>query len=1198
MARKQQQRRPAVFISYSQDSQEHKTRVLDLSRRLRKDGVGCVLDQYEESPPEGWPRWTERHIHNADFVLLVCTETYYKRVMGEEKPGVGQGVRWEGNLIYQHIYNADTKNTRFVPVLFADGQISHIPTPLQGATYYPVDAKDGYESLLRRLTNQPRVRKPSLGELKILPPVEPREREQGLAPTVQSSWPAVSLPRGGPKVSVPFAGREEELKELTAGMGSGKKVVAVVGMAGQGKSCLIGEWYQRGARPPQGIGLFWRKVYEPGYTFDCFIDDLHLYLTGEPIDRQQIKTLRDRATVVESLLVAKPCWIVLDGVERWLKRWVSDPDAEEKDPTPDDRAGHDPVLDGFFKGASFWENGSRLVLTTRAIPSALDEDPPATIGHRQGHEKLLKDLKPEEAIGLLDELDVKGPEEAKREAVTAYGCHAFAVHVLGALLRDWYGGDASRWREVNPLRDHKLAGLFERIIDTCQADLPLLEFVACSLGPAPVEMLAELTAQEETSVRKSLAGLKKWQMVEFDGSEVQQHTIIKRFMTARMRADNRKAYHRQIATWWWGKPETTTKLAVIDEIRLYLRAAEHLVAAGDVRWASHLLCARPPRDMHYTLDEWLRAFGYLDEEIRVDTVMIEGCAGLIGKEERRELRSHLVMFYNRRGLALQAQGDLARAINDFGQAIEITQELIQQEKRLELRNNLAACYANRGATLWAQGHLSEAIADHDQAVRIYERLIEKEGQRELRSDLAKCYDNRGTALRVQDHLAEAIADHARAVEITEQLVEREGRLELRNNLASHYNNRGLALYVQGHLPEAIADFNRAIGIREGLVERENRRELRNDLAGCYNNRGAAWRIRGDIVEAIADFGRATEIVESLVRQEGRREVRDTLASHYNNRGLALADQGRLEEAVADYDRSIEIRKGLVEQEGRRELRNNLAMCYNHRGAALYAQGRLDEAITDHGRAIEAIKELVEREGRCELRNELAMCYNNRGNALRGQGHEPEAIADYDQAIEIYEGLVEQEGQQELRNDLARCCSNRAVALQAQNNLSGATADHDRAIHIREGLVEREGRHELRSDLARSLFVRAIARGQDGEWQGADADIEKGTALLQAVVREGQRQFLGSLLQTLGFRCQCAKELGDPAKAVSEANEAMRWFFEEVEQNCATEPLLKMAAMFAVGVRGNQELLLQHSLDEALWQRFQVSLGPAAPPNPS
>ena len=106
-----------VFISYSHDSPEHADRVLALSDRLRGDGIDCIIDQYEDSPDEGWPRWTERQIRDVDFVLMVCTETYCRRVIGEERPGTGLGVRWEGNAIYQHIYNAETKNNKFIPVL-------------------------------------------------------------------------------------------------------------------------------------------------------------------------------------------------------------------------------------------------------------------------------------------------------------------------------------------------------------------------------------------------------------------------------------------------------------------------------------------------------------------------------------------------------------------------------------------------------------------------------------------------------------------------------------------------------------------------------------------------------------------------------------------------------------------------------------------------------------------------------------------------------------------------------------------------------------------------------------------------------------------------------------------------------------------------------------------------------------------------
>jgi hypothetical protein len=82
-----------VFVSYSWDSEEHIKAVLALSNRLRADGIDCVLDQYEVSPPEGWPRWMDRKIAGASLVLVVCTETYLNRVMGRESPDKGLGPR-------------------------------------------------------------------------------------------------------------------------------------------------------------------------------------------------------------------------------------------------------------------------------------------------------------------------------------------------------------------------------------------------------------------------------------------------------------------------------------------------------------------------------------------------------------------------------------------------------------------------------------------------------------------------------------------------------------------------------------------------------------------------------------------------------------------------------------------------------------------------------------------------------------------------------------------------------------------------------------------------------------------------------------------------------------------------------------------------------------------------------------------------
>ena len=159
---------PKVFISYSHDSQEHADCVLALSDQLRSDGINCILDQYEMSPPEGWPNWMDQNIRDANFVLMICTEIYYRRIMHKEITGKGLGVKWEGKLIYTHMYYDDTRNAKFIPVIFKPDDRKYIPDPLKDATYYCVDSDQSYEDLYRILTNQPRVTKPKLGKLRKL----------------------------------------------------------------------------------------------------------------------------------------------------------------------------------------------------------------------------------------------------------------------------------------------------------------------------------------------------------------------------------------------------------------------------------------------------------------------------------------------------------------------------------------------------------------------------------------------------------------------------------------------------------------------------------------------------------------------------------------------------------------------------------------------------------------------------------------------------------------------------------------------------------------------------------------------------------------------------------------------------------------------------------------------------------------------
>jgi hypothetical protein len=167
-----------VFISYSHDSEAHRELVLGLSERLRADGIETILAQYVNgAPQQGWPRWMLEGLDTAQFVLVVCTETYYRRFRGHETPGKGKGVDWEGALITQELYDARSNTLKFVPVLFSADGAEFVPEPLRAFNHYTVISKETYQGLYDFLLGQSGVEPGPLGSIK------PRERARGRALT-------------------------------------------------------------------------------------------------------------------------------------------------------------------------------------------------------------------------------------------------------------------------------------------------------------------------------------------------------------------------------------------------------------------------------------------------------------------------------------------------------------------------------------------------------------------------------------------------------------------------------------------------------------------------------------------------------------------------------------------------------------------------------------------------------------------------------------------------------------------------------------------------------------------------------------------------------------------------------------------------------------------------------------------------------
>lgn len=153
-----------TFISYSHDSMDHKRLVLGFANQLREQGIDCTIDQYEESPDEGWIEWMEKNISTSSYVLVVCTKGYLDKLY-QKNTTIGKGVKWEGAIINQEIYDNEGKNRRFIPVFFGNENRNFIPRVLKSFTHYNLMNEFDYEKLYRRLTKQPAIRKPPLGKV-------------------------------------------------------------------------------------------------------------------------------------------------------------------------------------------------------------------------------------------------------------------------------------------------------------------------------------------------------------------------------------------------------------------------------------------------------------------------------------------------------------------------------------------------------------------------------------------------------------------------------------------------------------------------------------------------------------------------------------------------------------------------------------------------------------------------------------------------------------------------------------------------------------------------------------------------------------------------------------------------------------------------------------------------------------------------
>jgi TIR domain len=241
-----------VFISYSQHDPAHSRRVRELAQALADDGLDVELDQYHQHELTHWPRWCEEQLRpeNSDFVLMICSVEYKRRIENRVAFDEGRGVFWEGNLVYHYLYEAKD-NKRFNSLLLDDETQETLPIALSGWTWFRlgafgiVNGEVGYTNLYRLLSKQPGVVKPTVGERKVLS----TEAVSRLGSSDSTTKPT-NLPF--PSLGSLFKGREDFIQAIRAGFegdpGRAQAInarQAVHGLGGIGKTRAAVEYAWR-----------------------------------------------------------------------------------------------------------------------------------------------------------------------------------------------------------------------------------------------------------------------------------------------------------------------------------------------------------------------------------------------------------------------------------------------------------------------------------------------------------------------------------------------------------------------------------------------------------------------------------------------------------------------------------------------------------------------------------------------------------------------------------------------------------------------------------------------------------------------------------------------------------------------------------------------------------------------------------------
>ena len=729
---------PRVFISYSHDSDLHRQFVLDISDRLRQEGLDCLIDQYVNgTPPEGWQCWMEDQIEQADFVLLVCTANYLQRYRRKARDG-GHGVTFEGVVISQTLYDHYYQNTKFIPIIPADGNLDHVPLSLKDYTCYTLP--DDYDTLYRLLTGQPKHIAPPIGSIRSMPPANV---------TVPSNIQIHSDRL--PKVIGKFFGREDELQLLDDAWDNNEiRIIQFIAPGGAGKTQLLRHWidhclnncdtmiawsfYSQGARED--------KQTPASFFFSHAFDKL-----GSTCDLSSFSTEENKGSHLAKLLLQHRTILVLDGLEP-LQHAGKGMRGELKD----------RAIRQLLKNLARQNNGLCIITTRIELPE-LD-------GNRHTISKNLENLAVDDGVKLLQSLGVHGSDAEIKKAVNEYGSHALALHLFGNALHTYLDGDIQKRDTLNELIG-EYDDIEQHAFKIMQAyshwlkdtpELKLLHLLGLFDHPIKTEVLQVLWQAQIPDLTKAIDE-KAWKIAirdlrekhrllavnEHHTDQLDCHPLIREYFGKQLRETYSEAWkqaHEQLYDYYKALPEKECP-DTLEEMQPLFYAVAHGCAAGlHQQLLDEVYWPRIKRQDEHYLTQKLGAFN--DDLAVLAHFFITPWHK--PAESLEEFTQSFVLNWT--GVRLRALGRLHEAMEPMQAALEIS---IQQKQWVE-----ASIDANNLSELQLiLGNVTAAVVSSQQSVDYADRSEDMFGRMSRRTTHADTLHQAGETTQAQTLFIEA-----------------------------------------------------------------------------------------------------------------------------------------------------------------------------------------------------------------------------------------------------------------------------------------------------------------------------------------------------------------------------------------------------------------------------------------------------------